>query len=146
MSFQIVVPITQVLSSSVLMLKNARDLAKDSSNAELKGVINDLLDTFSELRERMLAKEDEIKDLKAQLAEKAAITGPHPPFGYFYKNDDAEHPLCPKCYQEKGHQFMLAIERFNGSVSRFCRCGWNVEEVPAEPTGPIRLGRASRRR
>ena len=37
------------------MLRNARDLAKESGNAELKRVINELFDAFSEMKERMLA-------------------------------------------------------------------------------------------
>jgi hypothetical protein len=146
MDFHSAVPITQVLSSSVSMLRNARDLAKESGNSELKGVINQLFDTFSELKERMLSMEDEITNFKTQLTKKAAITGPVAPFGYFYKNGDAEHPLCPKCYQEKGHEYMLTTEHFNGSVSRVCRCGWSAEEAPAEAVGQIRLGRMTRRR
>jgi hypothetical protein len=146
MNFHNAVSITEFLSSAVSTLRNARDLAKESGNAELKKVINELFDAFSEMKERMLAMGNEITNLKSQLAKKAAVTGPHAPFGYFYKNDDAEHPLCPKCYQEKGHEYMLTIEHFNGSVSRACRCGWSAEEVPAEAVGQVRVSRMTRRR
>jgi uncharacterized small protein (DUF1192 family) len=146
MNFHNAVSITEFLSSAVSMLRNARDLAKESGNAELKRVINELFDAFSEMKERMLAMDDEITNLKSQLAKKAAITGPHTPFGYFYKNDDADHPLCPKCYQEKGHEFMLTVEHFNGGVNRVCQCGWSAEELPAEAVGQMRVGRMGGRR
>ena len=115
-------------------------------DTELKTVIGRLLDAFSAMKERMLAMDDEITNLKAQLTKKVAITGPIAPFGYFHKNGDAEHPLCPKCYQEKGHEFMLTTDHFNGGVRRVCQCGWSIEEVPTQAVGQVRLGRMSRRR
>ncbi len=146
MNFHGAVPISQLLSSALSVLRNARDLAKDSDDRELKAVIGQIFDAFSALKERTLAMDDEITGLKAQLARKTAITGPVPPFGYFYKNGDTDHPLCPKCYQEKGYEFMLTTEHFSGGVTRVCQCGWNAEEIPAETTGQTRLGRMSRRR
>jgi hypothetical protein len=58
MNFHNAVSITEFLSSAVSMLRNARDLAKESGNAELKRVINELFDAFSEMKERMLAMDD----------------------------------------------------------------------------------------
>jgi hypothetical protein len=146
MDFHGAVPVTQLLSSALSMLRNARDLVKDSKDTELKTAIGEIFDGFSAMKERMLAMDDEISNLKAQLARKAAITGPIPPFGYFHKNGDADHPLCPKCYQEKGYEYMLTTEHFSGGVNRVCQCGWRAEELPVEDTGPTRIGRRSRRR
>jgi hypothetical protein len=146
MDFHATVPVSQVLGSALSILRNARDLAKDSDDRELKEVVGQVFDVFSSLKERMLSMEEEIASLKSQLAKKVAITGPMPPFGYFYKSGDTDHPLCPKCYQEKGYEYMLSIERFNGAVNRVCQCGWSTEEVPAQATGQTRIGRMSGRR
>jgi hypothetical protein len=55
-------------------------------------------DLLRDLKERMLAPDEENRDLKTQLAKKALITGPVPPFGYLYeKTEEAQqHPLCPR--------------------------------------------------
>ncbi len=146
MSFHYAIPISQMLSSALSVLRNARDLANASGDRELKKVVSEAFDAFSAMKERMLAMDDEIAGLKAELAKKTAINGPVPPFGYFYKNGDTDHPLCPKCYQEKGQEYLLQVQHFGGGVNRFCQCGWNTEELPAEQVGQIRAGRMSRRR
>ena len=94
--------VVQTISSTLATLKNARDLAKDSKDHELKGVIGDAFDALLDLKERILALDEENRELKAKLSKREAIAGPLAPFGYLFKNGDMEHPLCPNCYQEKG--------------------------------------------
>jgi hypothetical protein len=146
MDFDSAIPLSQMLSSTLSIARDARDLAGQSTDNELKGVVGQLFDAFSAMKERMLAMDDEITKLKARLTKMADVSGPVAPFGYFYKNGDAEHPLCPKCYQEKGREYMLTTDHFNGGTSRACQCGWSIEEVPAQAVGQVRLGRMSRRR
>jgi hypothetical protein len=84
--------VVQVISSAIAALKNARDLAKDSKDRELKEVIGNAFDLLLDPKERMLALDEENRDLKTQLAKKALITGPVPPFGYLYEKTDEAQP------------------------------------------------------
>jgi hypothetical protein len=139
MDFHSAIPVSQLLSSTLSALNNVRDLAKESSNHELKEKISETYDAVLSLKERMLAMTDEIRDLKAQLAVKASFTGPVPPFGYVFKDGDMDHPLCPNCYQEKGHESFLPIaEPWNdGTKRRKCNtCGWIRLEESGEPHPP----------
>jgi len=77
--------VVQVVSSTIATLKNARDLAKDSKDNELKGVIGDAFDSLLDLKERILALDEENRELKAQLATKAFFTNPVSPFGYIIR-------------------------------------------------------------
>jgi len=113
----------QLLGIAVSIVKNARDLAKDSSNHELKNVISDAYDAVLNLKEKLLALDEENRQLKAQLAKRGSFIGPVPPNGYVYRADDDHkvHPLCPKCYQEKGHEsFLTKIGDQMKRVSRKC--------------------------
>jgi hypothetical protein len=96
----------QLLGTAVSIIRNARDLAKDSSDHELKNVISDAYDAVLNLKEKLLDLDEENRQLKAQLSKRGSFTGPIPPFGYVYKADDTgkDHPLCPKCYQGNGHE------------------------------------------
>jgi hypothetical protein len=103
-----------------------RDPARDSSDRELKEKISETYDGILTLKERMLGMDDEVRVLKAQLAKKASITGPVAPYGYVFKDADMKHPLCPKCYQEKGHEYPLSTQSWDyGGQRRDCRnCRW----------------------
>jgi hypothetical protein len=117
--------VLQAIGTTLSMLKNARDLAKESKNHELKDVISDAFDSLLDLRERMLALDEENRELKLKLAKKGSFSGPVPPFGYMYKDGDMQHPFCPKCFQEKGHEYPLSMQSWAGSVRRDCRnCKW----------------------
>jgi hypothetical protein len=115
--------VVQVIGSTIATLKNARDLAKDSKDRELKEVIGDAFDALLNLKERMLALDEENRQLKDQLAIRASFTGPVPPHGYIYANEDESqaHPLCPRCYQEKGHVYPLELQKtYGGNTRRYC--------------------------
>jgi hypothetical protein len=127
MYFHAAVPITQVLSGTLSALKNVRDLAKDSSDHELKEKISETYDGLLVLKERLLEMDDEIRDLKAKLAMKASFTGPVPPDGYIYATEDVSHvhPACPRCYQEKAHVYHLVLRRSGGRGYQQCpNCNW----------------------
>jgi rubredoxin len=141
--------VVQVISATVATLRNARDLAKDSSNRELKEVIGDAFDSLLDLKERMLALDEENRELKAKLAKKASVTESLLPYGYVYKAEDSakEHPLCPECYRkhEAIHPLPVATPWGDGTRRRCGTCGW-IREEEATGSGSVRLGSMTRRR
>ena len=117
--------VLSAIGTTLSTLKNARDLAKESKDHELKDVISDAYDQLIDLKERMLALDEENRDLKLKLAKKASFSGPVPPHGYVYRDGDTEHPFCPKCFQEKGHEYPLSMQCWDNYVRRDCRnCKW----------------------
>jgi hypothetical protein len=122
---------TQLLGTAVSIVKNARDLAKDSSNHELKTVISDAYDAVLNLKEKLLALDEENRQLKAQLAKRDSLVGPIPPYGYVYRADDKGHdnPMCPKCFQEKGHESFMTKFRNVSMPGRQCSvCQLSIHE------------------
>jgi hypothetical protein len=123
----------QLLGTAVSIIKNARDLAKDSSDHELKNVISDAYDAVLNLKEKLLDLDEENRQLKAQLAKRDSFTGPVPPFGYVYKADDRskDHPLCPKCFQENGHESFLTAH--SNAYKSWRRCPVCDVVIPEKP-------------
>lgn len=121
----------QLIATVTGTLKTARELVKDVSNHELKEKIGDAYEGLLDLRERLLAIEDENRQLKNALSKKAQIEGPLPPFGYVYRVGDREHPLCPRCYQSKepAEFYLSGAQAWCGGIRRDCgACGLVVWE------------------
>lgn len=118
-----IIPVSTVIASVLGSLKNARDIAKDTSNSELRNQINDAYDSLLDLKGRLFEMDEEVRLLKAALAKRAEMEGPVPPFGYLYKNGDHEHPLCPKCYQSKEpvESYLTPAQPWSGGIRRKCR-------------------------
>jgi hypothetical protein len=128
----VVLTATQLVGGLVASAKNARDLAKDTSNHELKAAISDLYD-------------EENRHLKEQLARRDDIEGPFEPFGYFFTKQKPDNPLCPACLQSQPSNavFLGSLRKYKGGQLRKCPvCGYgNYEEPPT--TGPaIVIGEA----
>lgn len=140
-----IIPITTVIGSVLSSLKNARDLAKDTTNSELRSEISDAYDALLDLKSRLFEMDEEIRQLKTELAKRGEIEGPRAPFGYFYRKGDHEHPLCPKCYQssELKVSFLTPPNPWNGGIRRDCRiCGLTVWEKEMElGTSRVQIGR-----
>ena len=134
--------IVQVIGTTIATLRNARDLAKDSKDHELKDVISDAYDSLLDLKERMFALDQENRELKAKLAERDSIVGPILPFGYFYLATDTSKasPLCPQCWQNKDQKYPLQTESWNGGQRRRCHCGFIKQETTG-PAGPTTMSR-----
>jgi hypothetical protein len=130
--------VVQVISSTIATLKNARDLAKDSKDHELKEVIGNAFDALLDLKERILVLDDENRELKTKLAKKESIIGPVRPFGYVYRTEDSTHqyPLCPQCYQKDGAISYLSAPRLlAGGPRRECNsCPFKCWEKPIDDT------------
>ncbi len=126
-----------LVNNALNVLKSARELAKETSDTDLKERISEAYDVLLELKERVLTLSDEVRALEANQRASAAYIGPVPPHGYYYGADDEtkEHPLCPKCYQmEPPRKAFLDDPRlWNGGSRRVCKlCGLFIYEKPMD--------------
>jgi hypothetical protein len=85
----------QLFANVLSSVKAARDIAKDTSDPLLKAQVGEAYEGLLDLKERLLVLDEENRQLRAELAKRSEIEGPIPPFGYFYKYGDRDHPLCP---------------------------------------------------
>lgn len=124
---------TQLVGGLVASAKNARDLAKDSSNHDLKAAISDLYDEVLNTKERVLDLDEEVRRLKAELARKDEFIGPTEPHGYFFYKARPDEPLCPKCFQASRQHpvFLSLLTNLDGGQYRSClQCGFDNWEKP----------------
>ena len=149
MDFHSAIPVGQLLSSTLSALNNVRDLARDSSDRELKEKINETYDGLLSLKQRMLAMDDENRELRAKLAQKESVVGPVRPFGYIYRTEDSSHqyPLCPQCFQKEGAiSYLTAPRLLAGGPRRECNsCSFKCfeqsgRETSGWPSGPVDEG------
>jgi hypothetical protein len=131
----------QLVASVVNTVRAARDLARDTTNHELKEKIGEVYDGLMDLRERLFNLDEENRQLKAELEKKAEIEGPVPPFGYFFDKRHPDAPLCPKCYQQSDSRvsFMGPLQPWNRGERRLCRnCGHGIyeKEMDLSPRSP----------
>ena len=125
----------QIVSGLAASARNAYELAKGTSNSELKGAVSELYDAVIETKARVLDLDEENRSLKAQLAQREAIEGPDSKFGYFYFESKPNEPLCPKCYQSVPSKIvnMGPRDRRAGGIMRFCPvCNFSVTEEKAQ--------------
>jgi len=66
----------QIVSGLAASAKNAVDLAKSTSNNELKGAVSELYDSVLDVKARVLELDEEVRSLKGQLALREEIEGP----------------------------------------------------------------------
>jgi hypothetical protein len=124
----------QIVSGLAASAKNAVDLAKASSNNELKSAVSELYDSVLDVKARVLDLDDENRSLKAQLALRGEIEGPDTKFGYFYFKIRPNEPLCPRCYQSAPSKVvnMGPRDQRAGGMMRFCPvCNFAVTEERA---------------
>lgn len=135
---QAVLTTTQLVGGLVASAKNALDLAKASSDHELKASVSELYDSVIDVKGRVLDLDEENRRLKAELTRKDDIEGPIEPFGYFFTKQKPENPLCPKCLQSEPNKvvFLGSLRKHKGGQLRRCPvCSYgNYEEPPT--TGP----------
>jgi hypothetical protein len=125
----------QIVSGVVSSAKNAYELAKASSDRDLKGAVSELYDSVLDVKARVLDLDEEVRSLKAQLAQREEIEGPDAKFGYFYLKSKPDQPLCPRCYQSalsKIANMGPRDQRISG-IMRFCPvCDFSVTEEVAQ--------------
>jgi len=139
--------VVQLVSGVVATAKNARDLAKDSPDHELKAAISDLYDEVLNAKERVLDLDEENRRLKAELARKDEFIGPIEPHGYFFYKTRPNEPLCPKCFQGLPQHpvFLSLLKEVEGGQYRSCiHCGYDNWEKPrTHSSEPVMVGRPS---
>jgi hypothetical protein len=121
----------QIVSSLAASAKNAVDLAKSTSNNELKGAVSELYNSVLDVKARVLYLDEEVRTLKAQLVTREEIEGPDARFGYFRFKSKPNEPLCPKCYQSVPSKIvnMGPRDQRAGGIMRFCPvCNFTVTE------------------
>ncbi len=111
----------QVVSGLAASAKNAVDLAKASSNNELKGAVSELYDSVLDVKARVLELDEEVRSLKAELVERANYVGPVAPHGYYFQADSMEHPLCPKCFQSTPRMVAFLKSPYRDQSGKFER-------------------------
>ncbi len=137
---------SQILSSTLAVLKSVREQAKTSKDPELKEHISALYDSVLSLKEAVMLVADENSQLRARIAELERPPLRQEPelrqvgaVNYYYLGDKG--PCCQPCYDGKGKLTVLAPpEDWNGGVRRQCTlCDEYFYEKPMNLT-PGRLG------
>lgn len=130
-----VISTAQLVSGLVSGARNARDLAKESSDHALKAAVSDLYDAVLDVKARVLDLDEENRRLKAELQRSEEIIGPIEPHGYFFLKDRTDQPLCPKCLQSQPRNvvFLGPLKPHNSGKLRRCPvCGFSrYEERPS---------------
>jgi hypothetical protein len=106
MDFAGVVSTAALVNNAIDSIKNARELLATTSEPLLRDQMNVAYDSLLDLKGRLLDQDEEIRALKAQLADRAKYGGPFAPYGFYYPESDEakEHPLCPNCFQKSSKQ------------------------------------------
>lgn len=128
---QVALTTVQIVSGLAASAKNAVDLAKSTSNNELKGAVSELYDSVLDVKARVLELDEEVRRLKTQFAQREEIIGPDARFGYFCFKSKSNEPLCPKCYQSIPSKVvnMGPRDQRAGGIMRFCPvCDFTVTE------------------
>jgi uncharacterized small protein (DUF1192 family) len=134
----------QIVGNLIASAKNARDLAKASSDHELKASISELYDSLIDVKARVSELDEENRRLTAELARKGQIVGPNGKHGYFFHKDNLEQPLCPKCFQSQPSNavFLGPLHQHNYGLLRKCPvCDYGKYEEPPRSRSVISMQR-----
>lgn len=106
----VVLSTASLLSNVLSSAKNAKELTKDSHDADLKNAVNEVLADVLELRIRLLELDGENRELKAKLAQKEEIIHDDRT-SFFFKKGEPNKPLCPSCYQSPTKQAVVYLRQ-----------------------------------
>jgi hypothetical protein len=128
-------------NSAFSSVKTALDLAKKTSDRDLKSEIGSALDNVLELKVKVYELAEENRSLREQLNLKAKITRTSQ-FGYYFAEGDAD-PFCPKCYEANGKLIHLpASKPWSGGIRRDCvecRQTFWEKSMEAKPRRAVRV-------
>ena len=106
-------------NSAFSSVKTALELAKKTTDRDLKSEIGSALDNVLELKVKVYELAEENRSLKERLNLKAKVARTSE-FGYYFAEDDPD-PLCPKCYEASGKIIHLpASKPWSGGIRRDC--------------------------
>jgi len=119
-----------MLANVVGTLRNASDLAKSSTDADLKIAISEAYSALIDLKAKISELDDENRELKAKLAQKENWKR-HSKFGYYIRDEEPDAPICQKCYEGGGKiAYLSAVKQEPGGLRRECiQCNHGVYEV-----------------
>lgn len=119
----------QIVSGLAASAKNAVDLAKSTSNSELKGAVSELFDSVLDVKARVLELDEENRRLTKELEQKDEIVGPEGKDGFFFYKSKPGKPLCPKCWQsptKKNAVFLTETDYYGpGYKCIICNSMWD---------------------
>ena len=106
-------------NSAFSSVKTVLELAKKTTDRDLKNEIGLALDNVLELKVKVYELAEENRSLREQLNQKASVTR-NSEFGYYFADDDLD-PLCPKCYEGSSKLIHLSSSKpWNGGLRRDC--------------------------
>jgi len=109
-----------MLANVVSTLKNASELAKTSTDFDLKVAIGDAYSALIDLKAKISELDDENRELKKQLAQRATLKR-DPRTGYYFKEGESDSPICQRCYEGEGKLAYLSnIIREENGLRRSC--------------------------
>jgi hypothetical protein len=121
-----------LVNSAFSSVKTALDLAKKTTDIELKHEVSKALDNVLELKVTVYELAEENCDLHRRLNERSEVKrwGDQ---GYYVANGQENDPYCPKCYEDKEKLIHLPpAEVCNRGRRRVCRvCSSIYWDVPA---------------
>jgi len=129
-------------NSAFTAVKSAFELAKKTTDLELKHEISATFESVLELKVKVYELAEENRSLRELLDQKASIKR-DPQFGYWFKEGETE-PLCPKCYE--GKNAIVYLSPLNnyavGGLRRWCHiCEKPFPEKAAKRPQAVTLGR-----
>jgi hypothetical protein len=141
-----VVSTISLVNSLMGSAKNARDLALQSDNADVKDAVIGVYDAILEVKNRVLDIDEENRKLREKLAQRESVI--HDPVTtYYFKDGKSDSPLCPTCYENNDKMITLPKPHTNASgISRtcnVCRTHYLEEKASRTVTPPRFTGRDS---
>ncbi len=95
-----------VVNSVIGSAKNARDLAIQSDNADVKDAVIGVYNAILEVKNRVLDLDEENRKLREKLAQRESVK--HDPVSsYYFKDGEPDSPLCPTCYENNDKMIHL---------------------------------------
>lgn len=111
--------VVSLINSALSSVRTAKDLTKQSKDSDLKEQISGIYDAILSMKERVLELDEENRNLRQQLEQRAAIKRSGE-FGYFYQDGDAD-PLCPKCWEGSNKiAHLSAVRQRSSGLKRDC--------------------------
>jgi hypothetical protein len=110
------VTVLGLANSTIATAKTLVDLAKNTTNHELKTQISDVYDGILEMKAKILDLDEENRALKEQLRQKANIKR-DPEHGYWFKEGETD-PLCRRCYESPASAIVYLPPVFTGMAGR----------------------------
>lgn len=133
---------TMALVNSVIGLaRNARDLAIQSNNTDVKDAVIGVYDAVLKGKNRVLELDEENRKLREKLAQRESVKY-DPETTYYFKDDQPDSPFCPTCYDDKDKMIRLPKPHTDSSgIHRTCKvCSSRyLEEKTSRTVSPPRF-------